>query len=85
MKRYSELEIAEILRGANTAKEIERRLADIPHKRDNDCDYYNIYIPRREDKCVRVYLEKRGRNRYLRIQTLAYQTFSYSGIPVFFG
>lgn len=85
MREYTSLEIAEILGRANTIKGIEQKLADIPHERDYDCDYYNIYIPRREDKCVRVYLEKCGSHRYTRIQKLTSTTFKYSGTPVFFG
>ena len=84
MRKYTELEIAEIIGNANTEKAIEKALANIPHERNTECDYYNIYIPKYGDGCIRVYLEKRGSHRYSRIQKLVSVTMKYSGTPVFF-
>lgn len=68
MEKYTELKIAEILGNANTENAIEKALANVPHERNTDSDYYNIYIPEHRDGCIRVYLEKRGNHYYTRIQ-----------------
>lgn len=80
--KYNADDICKLIGKAHTEKQIEKALLGIPHTKDAEADYYNIYIPRREDQCIRVYIDYRGNTH---IQKLEKITMTYSGIPVFFG
>ena len=80
--KYTVDDIRAIIGSASTEKQIEKALSDIPHTRDAESDYYNIYIPREQDQCIRVYIDYR---RNVHIQKLEKITMTYSGTPVFFG